>query len=105
LEKVLRLHGGGIPNSAVNSAARLDIATFRGANQAMKLNKYMKIHALDNAQMAEKLACSPFAVRKWRYGGRMPRPDQMVRIADVTGGAVMPNDFYLPDGWQPGAPQ
>ncbi|WP_132277044.1 helix-turn-helix transcriptional regulator [Neorhizobium sp. JUb45] len=34
-------------------------------------------------------------VKKWRYGERVPRPEQMRRIAEVTHGAVCPNDFIL----------
>ncbi|MGO4449066.1 hypothetical protein AB4Y96_09075 [Phyllobacterium sp. TAF24] len=38
---------------------------------------------------------SPSGVRKWMYGERIPRPDQMRRLAFATNGEVMPNDFFL----------
>lgn len=62
----------------------------------MTLADYMKAHGLDDLAMAEKIGrCSESAVRKWRYGQRMPRVEQLRRIAEVTHGAVTPNDFLL----------
>ena len=60
----------------------------------MTLKEYMKQNSLTPAAMAELLDSSEGAVRKWCSGERTPRPDQMRKIADVTGGAVTPNDFF-----------
>lgn len=61
----------------------------------MTLTEFMKSRSLTDAQLAEMLDCSPGALRKWRYGERTPRPDQMRRILEVTDGLVTPNDFLL----------
>ena len=62
----------------------------------MKLVDYMKREALGPDEMAAQVGdVSVSGVRKWMYGERVPRPDQMRRIAAVTGGAVMPNDFVM----------
>ena len=64
----------------------------------MNLAAYMQAHSLDDAAMAAKIKnCSPSAVKKWRYGERVPRPEQMLRIVEATDGKVTPNDF-LPSG-------
>lgn len=62
----------------------------------MKLAEYMKASGLEDESFAEMVGdCSSHAVKKWRYQERVPRPDQMRRIAEVTGGRVTPNDFVL----------
>ena len=62
----------------------------------MKLSEYMKQNCLDDAAMAARIGgCSEGAVRKWKYGERTPRPEQLARIAEATDGKVMPNDFML----------
>lgn len=59
----------------------------------MTLSEYMKSSKLDPDRMAAIIGCSPGAVKKWLYGERMPRAEQMRRIDEVTGGQVKPNDF------------
>jgi DNA-binding transcriptional regulator YdaS (Cro superfamily) len=60
----------------------------------MKLAEYMKSIGLGDLAMAEKIGgCSEFAVKKWKYGERTPRPEQMVRIRAATGGQVSADDF------------
>lgn len=62
----------------------------------MKLSEFMSAAGLDDEQMAALLGgCTAHAVKKWRYGERLPRPEQLRRIAEVTGGQVTPNDFVL----------
>ena len=62
----------------------------------MKLSDFMTASGLDDDQMAALLGgCSAHAVKKWRYGERLPRPEQLRRIAEVTDGQVMPNDFVM----------
>ena len=59
----------------------------------MTLSDYMKANRLSRAEMAEKLAVTPEAVRKWMAGERVPRPEIMARIFRVTGRKVTPSDF------------
>lgn len=63
---------------------------------AMKLSEFMRDAKLDDDAMAAKVGCSAGAVRKWRYGERMPRPDQMIRLREATDGAVTADDFLPP---------
>lgn len=60
----------------------------------MKLTDYMKSRSITDSDMASMVPCSEGAVRKWRYGERVPRGDQIRRIAELTGGEVTANDFY-----------
>jgi hypothetical protein len=65
----------------------------------MRLADFMKDRGLDDAAMAALIGdCSEFAVKKWRYGERTPRPAQMSRIVHVTGGTVTANDFLQRTG-------
>lgn len=60
----------------------------------MKLLTYMADRDLDDSALAEKIGnCSEYAVRKWKYGERIPRLAHLIRIAEVTEGAVTANDF------------
>ena len=59
----------------------------------MELRRYLKENGITNHQFAVLVDASPDAVRKWRYGERVPRPEHLVRIREATGGAVTPNDF------------
>lgn len=59
----------------------------------MTLSEYMKAHRLGEDAIAALIGCSSGAVRKWRYGQRMPRRDQLQRITQATAGEVTANDF------------
>jgi DNA-binding transcriptional regulator YdaS (Cro superfamily) len=59
----------------------------------MTLSEFMKANALDDAAMAEKVGASAGAVKKWKYGERTPRPQQIARITVATKGAVTALDF------------
>lgn len=59
----------------------------------MTLNEFMKLANLSDTDIARKLGCSEGAVKKWRYGERIPRRDQLRQIHDITNGAVTANDF------------
>lgn len=62
-------------------------------NAAMHLKDYLASNG--GAQdMAEKLGVTAAAVRMWAAGQRIPGRDYMVRIVEITGGQVQPNDFY-----------
>ena len=73
----------------------------------MDLGSFMKANGLDDVAMAALIGgCSASAVKKWRYGERIPRPDHLRRIADATSGQVTPNDFLsvAPEAPQTTAP-
>lgn len=60
----------------------------------MKLVDFMRNHRLSDDEFAASVGgCSAFAVRKWKYGERIPRGETLNRIAAATGGAVTANDF------------
>lgn len=64
----------------------------------MKLSDYMRQHALSDDAMAALVGgCSASAVRKWKYGERMPRAGVLARIHDATEGHVTANDFLSID--------
>ena len=62
----------------------------------MKLAQYLTDKNISPEQFAASMGgLSASGIRKWIYGERMPRPEQMRKIADLTGGLVEPNDFIL----------
>lgn len=62
----------------------------------MKLAQYMAEENLSPAQLAELIqSVSASGARKWMNGERIPRPDEMRKIHQLTGGRVSPNDFIL----------
>lgn len=60
----------------------------------MELKLWIKDQGLTALTFAEKVNHSEFAVGKWVRGERIPRPDAMRKIAEVTGGGVTAADFY-----------
>lgn len=60
----------------------------------MKLIDYMKLHGKTDQDIAAAVGKTPSGVRKWMYGERIPRPDQMRKITEITGGEVTANDFF-----------
>lgn len=44
--------------------------------------------------MAELIDVTPQAVERYVNGKRIPEPEVMAKIFEVTGGAVSANDFY-----------
>lgn len=62
----------------------------------MKLLQYLEQTQTTIPDLAEKIGdVTVSGVRKWLNGERVPRPDQMRKIYEVTNGLVSPNDFYL----------
>lgn len=67
----------------------------------MKLAQYLTEQNISHEQFAADMGgLSVSGVRKWLYGERVPRPDQMRKIAELTGGRVEPNDFILSEAAQ-----
>lgn len=61
----------------------------------MKLADFKKHRNLTDEALAVMIGdCTVSALRKWLAGDRIPRRDQMERIAAITDGQVLPNDFY-----------
>lgn len=69
----------------------------------MKLIAWMQSEGVDDQQVADRLSAlsddpgksvSVGAVRKWKYGERIPRPDEMVGLYQISNGKVTANDFY-----------
>ena len=65
----------------------------------MKLSEYIKNKNLPYAEVAELLGVDPQAIYYWISGERIPKPENMRKIFEITGGAVTANDFFnLPPG-------
>jgi transcriptional regulator with XRE-family HTH domain len=63
----------------------------------MRLLDYMKQRGLSDETFAALHGdATPRAVKKWKYGETTPRLPDLLRIEDVTGGAVTARDF-LPE--------
>ena len=61
----------------------------------MKLSDFMAARGLPDAEFARLIGVgSRMAVMRYRRGERIPRPEVMRRIVEVTNGAVGPADFY-----------
>lgn len=69
----------------------------------MKLGIWIKANGLTQETFVQfsrnrGAAFSKHAVAKWCAGSRVPRPDEMRTIYQLTNQQVQPNDFYgLPD--------
>ncbi len=60
----------------------------------MKLIDWMRDNSADDDAMASLIGgVSGHAVKKWKYGERMPRRNELLRITEVTNGLVTANDF------------
>jgi transcriptional regulator with XRE-family HTH domain len=61
----------------------------------MTLSAYMSLRSFTAATMAELIGCSEGAIRKWQYGERIPGTENLIRIREITDGAVCPDDFIF----------
>jgi transcriptional regulator with XRE-family HTH domain len=59
----------------------------------MKLADYLAAHDLSQAEFARSLGISQVAVSRYAGGRRMPRRDHLLKIREITDGAVMADDF------------
>jgi predicted transcriptional regulator len=59
----------------------------------MNLADFMRDRGISDQEMAALVGCSEFAVRKWKYGERVPRGQAMSRLREATDGTVTANDF------------
>lgn len=63
----------------------------------MKLQAYLDLKQMSDVQFGELVGASEYGVRKWARRERIPRPDAMRKIVEVTEGAVGPSDFFERD--------
>lgn len=61
----------------------------------MKLHEYMAREGVSDGEFASLIGKTRMAVFRYRTERRTPTPDVMAKIAEVTNGAVTPNDFVL----------
>jgi transcriptional regulator with XRE-family HTH domain len=59
----------------------------------MKLRQYLDEQNLSERVFAEKIGVKQATVNRY-CAGRIPQPDVMRKIVDVTGGQVTANDFF-----------
>jgi transcriptional regulator with XRE-family HTH domain len=59
----------------------------------MTLREYLKVHQLSQAAFASAVGCPQQLVNYWLRGRNKPGHRNMVRISEVTNGAVTWNDF------------
>ena len=60
----------------------------------MKLLDWMRDQKMDDGALAKLVGdCSHHAVKKWKYGERMPPADVIVRIEEITRKKVTLRDF------------
>jgi DNA-binding transcriptional regulator YdaS (Cro superfamily) len=63
-----------------------------------KLNEWMQCEGLDDDALATLIGgCSPWAVKKWKYGERQPLASKVLRIEELSGGEVTLRDLILPN--------
>lgn len=60
----------------------------------MTLAEYLRTHDLKAAEFARRVGVSRQNISRWSLGQVLPRPEEMKRIQEATGGQVMPNDFF-----------
>ena len=60
----------------------------------MNLKSYREKKQLSQREMAENLEVSRDVYISWENGRSIPRPENMQKIMEATGGEVQPNDFY-----------
>ena len=84
----------------LTSCPKLGLTMFpiMGNISVMKLSDYIAETGVSIDQFADDVGeVSISGVRKWLHGQRVPRPEQMRRIDEITGHRVMPNDFVFAD--------
>ncbi len=67
----------------------------------MKIADYLARSHLTLTDFARQAGVSVAAMSRYSSGQQIPRPEAMRRIAEASGGAVGPADFYAPQGEPP----
>jgi 3,4-dihydroxy 2-butanone 4-phosphate synthase/GTP cyclohydrolase II len=60
----------------------------------MTLADFISSTKTSRSAFAAAIGVSNVSVTRYLQGARIPSKDEMLRIAEVTKGAVTPNDFY-----------
>ncbi|MGR4927336.1 helix-turn-helix domain-containing protein [Bradyrhizobium sp. CAR08] len=64
----------------------------------MKLSDWITREGLSHQEVGDRIGKSQAAVSRYVAGKRMPDEETLIKIFEVTGGEVSPNDFVaLPD--------
>ncbi|MFN3991215.1 MAG: helix-turn-helix domain-containing protein [Erythrobacter sp.] len=64
----------------------------------MKLADWRRASGMTQEELAARLGLIPGSVARYESGSRLPAPAVMIRLFEISDGAVQPNDFYaLPD--------
>lgn len=61
----------------------------------MQFSEYLKENNITQSQAASELCVAQGIISMWVNGERLPRPENMKKITEWSGGKVQPNDFYL----------
>ena len=61
----------------------------------MTLDEWKKRSNLSDTEIAAAIGVSRLSVFRYRQGEMMPRKKVMLKIVEMTGGKVLPSDFYL----------
>ena len=59
----------------------------------MLLSEWMQESGFNDQALSERIGVSRSAVTQYRLGDRMPRPEIMVKLVEVTGSQVSPMDL------------
>lgn len=68
-----------------------------------RLAQWRRWRRLSVAECAAAFGCSRVAWYAWEKGVKVPSPAYMAKLRRMTGGAVVPNDFYPEDAAAPEA--
>lgn len=60
----------------------------------MKFSAYLRNSEMTDGQFAKKARIPIYTIRKYKYGTRIPRPKNMLRIKKATNNAVCEADWY-----------
>jgi DNA-binding transcriptional regulator YdaS (Cro superfamily) len=60
----------------------------------MRLDDYIRKSGKKRKEFAEEIGVAYWSLLRYLNGERIPAPEKMNKIKEVTGGKVQPNDFY-----------
>jgi transcriptional regulator with XRE-family HTH domain len=60
----------------------------------MKLAVWLDRQGISVAEFGRRIGKPQPTAQRYAAGARIPEPETMTKIAEITGGEVMPNDFY-----------
>lgn len=60
----------------------------------MQLEQYRKLRKLSRRAAAIELKCAENTLYRWEKGRQTPRPKDLKKIREWSGGAVTANDFF-----------